>query len=86
MVRHTGEDFVDIEGITVAPMLWFQSSGADGAEFDAPEADRFPGDDDATLSQEVFDVAVAQFESVIGPDSIGNDIGWGAPRRNLWRL
>ena len=63
-----------------------QSPGVHGAELDAPEADRFPGDDDASLGQEVFDVAMAQIESVIEPDSIGNDIGRGAPGRNRWRL
>ena len=33
------EDFVDVESVTVASMLSFQSSGVKSAELDAPEAD-----------------------------------------------
>ena len=32
------------------------------------------GDSDSALSQENFDIAVTQIESVVQPDSIGNDI------------
>jgi hypothetical protein len=33
------EDFINEEGIAVAPMLLLQSSSIQSAEFDAPEAD-----------------------------------------------
>jgi len=29
---------------------------------------------------------MAEIESVVEPDGVGNDIGWGAPSRNRWRL
>ena len=76
MVRHTGKDFIDVKGIAVATMILLQSSGVQSSEFDAPEADRFPSDDDASLSQEVFYVTVAQVEAVVEPYRIGNDISW----------
>jgi len=38
MVRHTGEDFVDEEGIAVASRLSLQTAGMNGAEFDAEPA------------------------------------------------
>ena len=59
MVRHSGEDFIDVEGIALAPVLSLQFSGVNSAELDAPEADRFPGDNNAAFSQEVFNISVA---------------------------
>ncbi len=29
---------------------------------------------------------MAEIETVVEPDGVGNDIGWGAPGRNRWRL
>jgi hypothetical protein len=39
MVRHTGEDFIDEDGIAIAMMLSFQAAGINGSELDTPEAD-----------------------------------------------
>jgi hypothetical protein len=77
---------IDIEGIAVASVLAFQSTCINRSEFDTPEADRFPTDRDASLGEKVFDVAVTEIEPVIEPDGVGDDIGWGAPSRNRWRL
>ena len=66
MVRHTGEDFIDVEGVAVASMLSLQSSGVYGSEFDAPEADRLPTDSDAALGQEIFDIAVTPIDTGSG--------------------
>ena len=41
-----------------------------------PEADRFASDSDSSLSQEIFNIAVAQVEAVVEPDCITDDIGW----------
>ena len=59
MVRHTGEDFIDVESVAVAPALSFQSSGVEGTELDTPEADRFAANCNASFSEKVFDIAVA---------------------------
>jgi hypothetical protein len=59
MVRHTGEDFIDVEGITVASMLSFQSACINGSELDTPEPDRFTADSDASLGQQIFDIPMA---------------------------
>ena len=58
MVRHTGEHFIDIEGVAIAPVLSLQSSGVDCSEFDTPKADRLTGYCDASLSQEIFNIAM----------------------------
>ena len=32
-------------------------------------------DDDAALGQEIFDISMAQIESIVEPDGVGDDIG-----------
>ena len=76
MVRHTGEDFIDVEGITVASVLSFESASVYRAEFDTPEADRFAADGDASLGQKIFNIPVTEIESEVEPDSITDDVGW----------
>jgi hypothetical protein len=51
MVRHTGEDFIDVEGIAIAPVLSLQPAGINGSELNAPQADRFSGYSDASLCE-----------------------------------
>ena len=34
-----------------------------------------PGNDDAPFSREVLDIAVTEIETIVEPDSVGNDIG-----------
>ena len=58
MVRHTGEDFVNVECIAVASVLSFQPAGVNGAELYTPEAYRFPTHDNASLSQQILDITV----------------------------
>ena len=72
MVRHTGEDFINEKGIATAQVFSFQSSSVQRAEFDAPKADRFTSDCNAAFGQEIFDIPVAEIESVVEPDGIGN--------------
>ena len=75
MVRHTGEDFIDVEGVAITSVSTFQSTGINGTELDAPEADWFSADSDASFGQKIFDITVAEIEAIVEPDSIGNDIG-----------
>jgi hypothetical protein len=67
------EDFVDVEGVTESSVSLLQSTRVFGSELGAPAADRFPGDYDPTLSQQIFDIPVAQVEAIVEPDSVGND-------------
>jgi hypothetical protein len=76
LARHTGEDFIDVEGVTVASVLSFESACINGTEFDAPKTDRFAADGDVSLGQEIFNISVAEVESVVEPDGIGDDVGW----------
>lgn len=74
MVRHTGEHFIDIEGVAVTSMLSLQPARINGYKFDAPEPDRLSINGDSALGQHIFDGTLAQVESVIQPDRLGKDI------------
>jgi len=72
------ENLIDVEGVAIASVLAFQSACINGTEFDAPETDRLAADGDASFSQEIFDIAMAEIEAMVEPDGIGNDI-WREP-------
>ena len=72
------EDLVDVEGIAVPPVFSFQSSSVYGSKFNAPEPDALVADCDSTFGQKVFDIPVAEIESIVEPNYVGNDIWWEA--------
>ena len=69
------EDFIDEERVTITTMLSLQPPGVNRSKLDAPESDSFVADGDATLSKKVFNISMAQVESVIQPNCIADDIG-----------
>lgn len=68
------EYFIHIESVAVTAMFAFQSSGVKNPELYASESDGFPAHGNAALSQDIFDITVAQVESVVQPDKVGNDV------------
>ena len=58
---------IDIEGIAVASVLAFQSTCINRSEFDTPEADRLAGYTNASLSEQIFKLAVAQVDALVEP-------------------
>jgi hypothetical protein len=70
------EYFIDVEGVTVATMLAFQTTGIDSSELDAPEADCFPTDGDASFSEQVFDITVTEIKSIVEPDCVTDNFWW----------
>ena len=69
------KDFINVEGIAVASMLSFQATSIDCSEFDAPQTDGFSAYCDATFSQQIFDVLVAQIKPTVEPGGVRNDVG-----------
>ena len=67
------EDFINIEGVAITSVLSLQSSSVNGTELDAPETDRFPGDDDSSLSEQILDIAVAEIKAIVEPDCVTDD-------------
>ena len=45
------KDLIDEEGVAVASVFPFQSSGIQSTELDAPEPNRFAADNDASFGQ-----------------------------------
>ena len=86
MVRHTGEYFIDEEGVAVTSVLALQAAGINRSEFYTPETDCFTAHGNASFGREVLDITMTQVKSVVEPNGIGNDIRWGALNRNLCRL
>ena len=70
------EDFIDVEGVTIASVLTLQTVSINGAKLDAPETNRLAGHSDASLGEQIFDIPVAEIESIVEPDSVTDDIGW----------
>jgi hypothetical protein len=70
------EDFIDVERVAVASMFSFQSTGIYGTKLDTPETNRFCADTGSSFIEEIFDVAVAQVESIVEPNIIGNNVRW----------
>lgn len=75
MVRHTGEDFIDVEGIAITSVLAFQSASINGSKLDAPETDRLTRYSDTTFGEKVFDISMAEIEAIVKPHSMADDIG-----------
>ena len=74
MVRHTGEYFIDVKGVAETSVPSLQSARIDSPEFDTPEADRFAADNDASLSEQIFDITMAEIEAIVEPDGVTDDI------------
>lgn len=76
MVRHTGKDIIDVEGVAVALTSPFQSPGIFGPELDAPEPFGFVSNGDTALSQKIFYIAEAEVESIVEPNSVPDYVVW----------
>ena len=61
------EDFVDVEGINIAAMLSLQATRINGTKLDTPKTDCVSGHSDATFSEKIFNVAVAEIEAIVEP-------------------
>ena len=73
---HFYEDFIDEECVAIASMLSLQTAGINGTELDTPEPYSLSSNGDTSLGKEIFDITVAEIETIVEPDGTGNDIGW----------
>ena len=70
------EDLIDVERVAKASVFSFQSTGVYSAEFYTPETNRFSADSDTSFGKKIFDVSVAEIETIVEPDGVGNDLRW----------
>ena len=68
------ENFVDMPSVAELAFSALEPSVATGTELQTPAANRLVRYLNTPLGKEVFDISVAKVESVVEPDSIGNDI------------
>jgi hypothetical protein len=54
-------------------MSSLQSPSVFGSKFDAPEPDGFITDSDTTFGKQIFNISMAQVESIIQPDGVADD-------------
>jgi hypothetical protein len=69
------KDFIDQEGVTIASMFFLHAADVQTTEFDAPKTNASTADSDTSFSEEVFDIPMAQIESVVEPDCVVDDVG-----------
>ena len=69
------EDLIDNECVSIARVLAAQALGNLRPKRDAPEADRFTADGNTPFGEEVFDISVAQTESMVQPIGVTDDLG-----------
>ena len=70
------EDLIDKECVAVATMLSLQTLCIFGTEFNTPQSDGFIADSDTSFGKEIFNVTMAEVETIIEPDGITDDVGW----------
>ena len=68
------EDFIDVQSVAVSSVLSLQPAGITRSEFYTPETYQFSSDSDASSSQEIFYISMAQIESIVEPDCVGYDL------------
>ena len=59
------EDLVQVPRVAETALSTLQAPSVLGTELDAPKSDRFIGNCDATLSEQIFHVSKAYAESVV---------------------
>lgn len=70
------EELVNLESVTAAAVLSFESSSLYNSEFSTPQTDRFTADSSASFSQEVLGISAAEIQSVVQPDGVENNVEW----------
>lgn len=68
------ENLINKVSIAVTLMFTFQSPGMVGTKFYAPQTNRLIAGFDTSLSEQTFDITIAEVESVVQPNCIADDI------------
>ena len=71
-----GDDgFIQVPGIAQLALPLFQFAGIGGPKLQAPLSDAFIRDENAALSQQLFDFTKAETEAMIEPHGVTDDLG-----------
>ena len=69
------EDLVDEERIAITTVSPFKTTSISSSKFDTPKSDGFVANNDASLREQVFDITIAEVESMVEPDRVTDDVG-----------
>ena len=72
------EHFVHVSDVTESTLSSPQSTSIGWSKLPAPGSNGFIGYGDATLSEQVFDIAKAQSEPMVQPHGMADDLRWEA--------
>jgi len=67
------EEFIEMPGVAESALFPTQSAGVGLSEFLTPVSDRFIGDKDFSLGEQVFHVSKAQSEPMVQPNGVTDD-------------
>ena len=67
------EEFIEMPGVAESALFPTQSAGVGLSEFLTPVSDRFIGDKDSSLGEQVFYVSKAQGEPMVQPNGATDD-------------
>jgi len=67
------EEFIDVPDVAESSLFPTESSGVRRSEFLTPVSDRFVGDKDSSLREQVFCVSKAQGEPMVQPNGVTDD-------------
>ena len=70
------EQFVQVPGVAQSSLPAPEDSRIRWPERATPLPNRFVGDDDAPLAEEIFRIAEAETKAVVEPDGVADDLGW----------
>jgi hypothetical protein len=73
LALYVHEEFIQVPNVSLATIPASEVPSVPDSELATPLPDRFVGDDDSPLCQEVLNIAEAQAESVIQPDRLTDD-------------
>ena len=80
------EPLIDVERIAATPVLSPQPPGKYRPKLDTPEPHRLVADRNTPFGQQLFDIPMAQVESMIQPDRVADDVGRNDQNRMGGRL
>ena len=69
------EHLVNKESIAITTVLSLQSSNVYSSEFYAPQPDGFVTERATTISEKIFDISMAEVESIVEPSGVADDFG-----------
>ena len=75
LTRELDEHLIDVERIAETLVFSPQSPGKYRPKLDTPEPNRLVADRNTPFGQQVFDIPMAQVESMIQPHRVADDVG-----------